>query len=75
MGRRSPDNYEEDGRPYFVPDPLLELLAIKFHEHTCHKDGREVDSWFNLTSEQREVFREMASGDEPLIDSEEGPND
>ena len=73
MGRRSPNDYEEDGKPYFIPNPLLELLAIKLHEHTCHKDEREVESWFNLNSEQRELYRDMAAGGEPLIDSEEGP--
>lgn len=56
---------EEDGVPYHVKDPIAEILAIKFFEHDCRRDGNETGSWFDLDAERREMYRAMARGEEP----------
>lgn len=51
-------------RPY-VPAPIIELLAIKLYEHDFGKwppDPHIGAGWRNLAEEDRQPYRDMASG-------------
>jgi hypothetical protein len=60
-----------------IHNPTVELLAIKLHEQARMADGLQQKSWFDVREEDREVFREVARGDEPLDleQEEEDPAD
>ena len=58
-----------------VKDPLIELLAIKLHEHDCtkgvletyhypKKEGWRDDCWAALHEEDREAYRKIARGED-----------
>lgn len=49
-----------------IKDPTVELLAITLHNQACLADGINGKSWFNMHEEDREIFRELARGNEPL---------
>jgi len=58
-----------------IKDPLIELLAIKLHEHD-RQDGKwpgirpgwESPSWMSIAEEDREIYREIARGNKPIGD-------
>lgn len=62
----------DEPEPDFVKDPLIELLAIKLHEHDTFSkryppDPKESkESWMALCSEDRDAYRELARGKGPL---------
>jgi len=58
-----------------VDNPLVELLAIKLYEHDelngttnlrSLAQGGSASGWFGLADTDRELYRKMASGLEPL---------
>lgn len=51
-----------------ITNPTIELLAIHLHAQACIADGIGMKSWLNMHEEDREIFREMARGNEPLDD-------
>jgi len=52
-----------------VKNPLIELLAIKLFEHDQYRKGSAiVASWLDQGEEDREIYREIAAGNEPLDD-------
>jgi hypothetical protein len=60
------------GYAVYITDPLKELLAIKMYEHDAQNGKfpmRESDgysSWRKLNEEDRQIYREIASGIRPL---------
>lgn len=51
-----------------VNNPLIELLAIKLYEHDHGSgyfpppDGSAMNNWFRLCEEDRQIYRDIASG-------------
>lgn len=56
-----------------IQNPTVELLAITLHEQACLADGINLKSWFQTCEEDREIWRALARGDEPLDEEIEGP--
>lgn len=59
----------EEREKAFVKDPLIELLAIKLYESDNYYALANYDaqsSWLILCEEDRQIYRDIASGKEPL---------
>jgi hypothetical protein len=57
-----------------ITDPLIELLAIKLFEHDvddAENPGAVNAGWMMLANEDRESYRKMARGEEPIGPEEE----
>ena len=63
-----------------ISDPTVELLAIALYEHDTAGDGGTSwppkpgwgrTCWAALDDEDREGYRRMARGDDPLYDDED----
>ena len=49
----------------FVKDPIIELLAMKLYEHDNYYGMTPHDtksSWLVICEEDRQIYRDMASG-------------
>lgn len=55
-----------------VTEPIIELLAIKLYEHDHQdgqwppKDGYRITNWAKINDEDRQLYRDMASGKRSL---------
>lgn len=57
--------------PEYIGNSTLELLALTlFAEWRFKWTSRHTWNWLHMTSEQRDKFRRMASGEAPLEDIE-----
>jgi hypothetical protein len=60
-----------------ITKPLIELLAIKLYEHDHDSgyypppEGSAMTSWFKLCEEDRQIYRDFASGNSPFEDDSE----
>jgi hypothetical protein len=57
-----------------ITDPLIELLAIKLFEHdvdSSENPGTVNTGWMMMANEDRESYRKMARGEEPIGPEEE----
>lgn len=56
-----------------IKDPLIELLAIKLYEHDWGEwplKKRAAKPWMKASEEDREMYRRIARGKEPLPSGE-----